>query len=275
MPPTTTTREDVHGDGGPVTVRRRGADDLAPRGNHVTHQFAALAFYTAGVSSVEQRGRWRLEAGDVLVVPPGEPHRATDVQRAEFWGVGICVSCLPPHAAPQLLAPFERVRAGGSAVVRIPESRRTYLERLFEELHSAVQGVAEGRLLVQHSLLTLIVNEVDQATRFEGVADVASGDAPPSPRGGVVAEALGVIQRRCLGSLSPGDVAAAVSRSAAYVTTAVSRETGRPARGSRRSDWPRRGGYCCMPSFPSRTLPRASGTPTSRTSSACSDASTE
>ncbi len=213
------TREDVHGGGGPITVRRRSAGDLAPRGRHVTHQFAALAFYTAGVSSIEQRGRWRLEAGDVFVVPPGEPHRALEADGVEFWGVGLCVPCLPAHAASHLLPPFERVRAGGSAVVRIPEPRRSYLARLFEELQAAVGDASvPGSLPVQHGLLTLIVNEVEQAARAEAVA--------PQPPG-LAAEALAVIERRCLGPLSLADVAHVVGRSGAYVTTAVTRATGR------------------------------------------------
>lgn len=215
-----TRRDDVRGGGASITVERRRTADGPARRASVTHQFAALAYYTAGVAEVEQRGRWRVQAGDVLIVPAGEPHRGLGGAAAEFWAVGFCVPCVPRHAAAHLLAPFDRVRAGGSAVVHVPSPRRVYLTRLFRELQAEVGAAAARTADVRYSLLTLIVHEVERA------AGDARAAALPA---GLVADALRVIEQRCLGPLSLAEIAAAVGRSPAHVTTALRRSTGRSA----------------------------------------------
>jgi ribosomal protein L16 Arg81 hydroxylase len=90
MPP---TQDDGHGPGAPITVTRRRITDDVARKLPVVHQFAALAFYTSGTAEVEQRVRWRLRTGDVLIVPAGEPHRAINAAGTEFWGVALCAPC--------------------------------------------------------------------------------------------------------------------------------------------------------------------------------------
>jgi AraC-like DNA-binding protein len=211
-------RDDVHGVGASITVERRVVGDRASRAAHVTHQFAALAYYAAGSARIEQRNVWDLRAGDVLIVPAGEPHRARRTEGAVFWGLGFCVPCLPRHASARLLAPFDRVRAGGSAVVHIPPPRRAFLARLFTELQAALRDGATTD--VQYSLLTLILHEVERAT--------ADGQARATAPG-LVADALREIERRCLGPCSLADIATAVGRSPAHVTTALRKATGRSA----------------------------------------------
>jgi AraC family transcriptional regulator, transcriptional activator of pobA len=73
---------------------------------------------------------------------------------------------------------------------------------------------------VQRSLLTLVLNEVRRAARW----DVETS----SPRS-VVADSLNFIERNCLRPLTLRDVAKAVGRSPAYVTTSLTRATGRSA----------------------------------------------
>lgn len=208
--------EDQRGDGRPVFVARH-ATTTARAGGHppVTHAHAALAFFTAGRAHVEQRGRWTVEAGDVLLVPPGAPHRVLAMDPSTSWGLGLCVSCLAADGAAELLEPFERVRAGGSAVVRIPSERRGFLGALFAELDDAAAPAP-----VQRSLVTLILHEVARAARWPEL---------PAGGAGVVGESLRVIERRCLGPLTLTEVAAAVGRSPAHVTTALTRATGRSA----------------------------------------------
>ena len=101
-----------------------------PENRLVTHAHAALAFFTGGSSRLELNGEWRLRAGDVLLVPPGAPHRLLERQQAAAWRLGFCVPCFAAAGATSLLAPFERVRDGASAVVHIPKARRAYLESL-------------------------------------------------------------------------------------------------------------------------------------------------
>lgn len=73
---------------------------------------------------------------------------------------------------------------------------------------------------MQQSLLTLILNEVDAAA-----GPLALGSVPPS----VVTASLRFIERNCLRPLTLTEVAKAVGRSPAYVTSALSRATGRSA----------------------------------------------
>jgi AraC family transcriptional regulator, transcriptional activator of pobA len=214
-------RDDFDGGDAPVFVARRKLGPRRPAATAVTHRFAALAYYTAGRSRMEQRGRWTLEAGDVLLVPAGQPHRLIEDDGCEFWGLGFCVSCFAAHDAGSLLEPFERVRAGAAAVVRIPEARRDFLEQLFRELEAPRQARLRLTDAVQRSLLTLILREVERAARWD--AD------PPAGRTSVVADSLRFIERNCLGPLTLKDVARAVRRSPAYVTTALARATGRSA----------------------------------------------
>lgn len=191
--------------------RFRSKDDCVPSPSAATHDYATVVYVTEGTSQVEQRGVWTVEAGDAFLVPAGEPHRVTG--KREAWGLGFCAPCFAAEEGGLLLAPFDRVRAGASPIVRIPVARRPFLESLFAELKRD-RGAAVGR-----SLLTLVMAEIGAAASW----------GPGEGEGGVVAESLRFIERRCLEPLTLKDVAAAVGRSPAYVTTALTRATGRSA----------------------------------------------
>ncbi|HEU4537378.1 MAG TPA: AraC family transcriptional regulator [Polyangiaceae bacterium] len=213
--------------GWPIAVVRQTVDQAAagkPCARPATHSYATLVFFTGGHSRMEQNGHWELSPGDVLLIPAGQPHRRLEARRAELWGLSFCAPCFAADGAATLLEPFERVRDGASAVVRVPAARHAFFEGLLREL----AGVAdepprspETRAAVERSLLTLLLHEVDRAA-----APPAPG-APPG--GGTVAESLRFIERNCLRRLTLNDVAAAVGRSPAHVTTALSRATGRSA----------------------------------------------
>ncbi len=207
-----------------VVEHRRLQDAKAPCHPPVTHSHAAVGYYTGGRARVELNGAWKVGEGDVLLVPAGEPHRMLEARSPEFWGLSFCVPCFAADGGAALLEPFERVRDGAAAVVRIPTERRAFLETLFRELEEAgVQraGGKEGLEAVQRSLLTLILNEVERATH--SAAPATTG------RSSVVVDSLRFIERNCLRSLTLKDVAAAVGRSPAYVTTALTQGTGRSA----------------------------------------------
>jgi len=213
-------REDALGRERPVFVQRHVMAERCPSPRLVSHEFAALAFYTAGRAEIEQRGRWMVGAGDVVVVPAGEAHRMVAGEGVEAWGAGFCAPCLAADGAGALLEPFARVRGGGAAVVSIPEERRGFLERLFVELGREAAGVDEASVAAQRGLTVLILREVQRASP-------SGGDAAPGE--GLAAQALRVIERRCLGPLTLQDVAAAVRRSPSHVTTELRRATGRSA----------------------------------------------
>lgn len=208
------------GPGDAVFVQRHAAGKAHGQRARVTHAYAALAFCTGGRMESEQRGRFRVERGDVLLVPAGVPHRTLSAERVESWGVGFTAASFTAADAAVLLAPFDRVRAGGSAVVRVPEARHVFLESLLAELRDAT-GDARDQGGVR-SLLTLVVREVARATAWPAEA---TQEAPRD----VVGASLAVIERRCLSRLTLGEIAAAVGRSPSYVTTALRRETGRSA----------------------------------------------
>jgi AraC family transcriptional regulator, transcriptional activator of pobA len=193
-------------------VRRR-ACDVKVRPERVTHDHAVIGFYTAGAVRFEQRGMWEVRAGDVLIVPAGEKHRVVEAEEPELWGLGFCVPCFAAED-PALNTPFERVRAGASPVVRIPDNRRAFLLQLFGEVGERARPPA-----VQRSLLTLIIDEVRKAA---GWTDGAA-------RGDLVAQSLAFIERRCLGPLTLGEIAEAVGRSPSHVTTVLTRATGKSA----------------------------------------------
>lgn len=211
-------RDNLTGRGSAVVATRQVyGDHAAPCRTPVTHSHAALAFYTGGRARVEQHGAWNLREGDVLLVPAGEPHRMLEQRRPDFWGLAFCVPCFAADGTASLLESFERVRDGASPVVQISSARHEYLATLFRELE-AMGREPHALDAVQRSLLTLILAEIDRA----------SSSAHRGP-GGLVAEALRFIERRCLGPLTLNDVAAAVRRSPTYVTTALTQATGRSA----------------------------------------------
>ena len=195
-----------------------------PSRTPVTHSYAALAFYTGGRSRVEQKGEWNLDEGDVLLVPAGAAHRALELRRPQYWGLTFCVPCFAMGGAAALLDPFERVRNGASAVVHVPAARHEYLAGLFRELElvcGAPRAPSDALDAVERSLLTLILNEIQRAA--------SSRPSPAASEGGVVVDSLRFIERHCLRRVTLNDVAAAVGRSPAYVTTALRQATGRSA----------------------------------------------
>jgi AraC family transcriptional activator of pobA len=203
---------------GEVAVAHRTMLGGAARHAPVTHAHAALAFYTDGHARMELDGRWELAPGDVLIVPAGAPHRRLAAKDAAFWGLGFCVPCFASlDGAAELLAPFERVRDGAAAVVSIPGERQELLASLFRELEARTHAPSA----VQRSLLTLVLDEVGRAARGHA--------GPPAGGSGVVVDALRYIERHCLRPLTLAEVAAAVGRSPAHVTTALRRATGRSA----------------------------------------------
>ena len=186
----------------------------------MTHSFATLVHCCAGRASVELPARWKLAAGDTLLVPAGVPHRVSDADGFEWYELAVSVAGLPPGDERALLVPFDRVRAGAAPVVAIEPARRPFFETLLRELVDTNDARSEGSIVVRRSLLTLVLHEVQRAWRGSG--------APPRSAG-VAADALRFIEGHCLERLSLRDVARAVHRSPAYVTTALTRATGRSA----------------------------------------------
>lgn len=213
--------DDAGGRHGTLVIRRFTEVRLEAHRRPVTHDHVALAFCTAGELELELRLRVRIAAGDVLLLPAGEPHRMVRAEGVVGWMLGFCGACLARTELAELLAPLERVRAGGSAVARIAGERREHLERLFIELaQENARGRDAAHALVERSLLALILAELGRATAWTAEAAM---------RQPLVAAALQYIERHCFESISLRDVAAALGRSPAHLTTALRQATGRTA----------------------------------------------
>ncbi|WP_129347109.1 helix-turn-helix domain-containing protein [Sorangium cellulosum] len=204
----------------PIRVLRHACsgDTPRPRRSPAVHTYVALALHVGGRMRVEHRGEFELTAGHLHIIPAGDAHRVLSMNRPEVWGLGFCRTCLDPARYGELLAPIDRVRHGASPVVDLPAARQAYVLDLMRELERE-QDAAGAMPVVAESLLALVLAEVVRAS--------GSAQAAPPQRPSIVVEALAVIEARCLGPLSLKDVAAAVRRTPAYVTTAVKQATGR------------------------------------------------
>ncbi len=187
------------------------------------HDHAVVALYVAGTATYLQREQLTVEAGDVQLLPAGEPHRLVKANTVEAWAVGFCTSCLASTELAPLLSPFAQVRAGAHPVLRVPEARRAALLERFVRLDEALQLDAgdDTAVLVQRSWLALLLAEV------KNIASLVTPRATPRPS--IVADALAYIEQHCLESMTLADIAAAVSRTPTYVTSVLTRTTGKSA----------------------------------------------
>lgn len=205
----------------PISVLRHEAPHAHAGHAPVSHAEVGLGFCLAGRATLELRERWTLEAGDVLLVPAGMPHRLLSADAASTLGVSLCASCLAAEGLGDLLDPFRRVRAGAAAVVRLPEARRAWVRDLLDELERETREGASPRPRVALALLTLVLAEVRAAAGW-----TAPGEGV-GVHGDLVADALRYIEERCLEPIGLADVARAVRRSPGHVTTKVREATGR------------------------------------------------
>lgn len=191
----------------------------SPRGP-VTHAHATLVLCTRGTLSAWLGADWTVREGDALLIPAGAPHRSVRAaSEANVRALGLCPACLVAQGLGELLAPFEQVLRGASPVVTLPGERWAHVHTLVDELARELSRPSPSEL-AQRSLVALALTEV---ARAHGPAARAHED----PSSTVVADALRFIEQKCLGPLSARDVALAVRRSPAYLTTLLRERTGR------------------------------------------------
>jgi AraC family transcriptional activator of pobA len=186
---------------------------------HATHDYSVMMLYTSGAAVIEQRSKWSVKAGEVMLIPAGEAHRMLAAEQASVWALGFCPSCFAANGGSEILAPFERVRSGGSAVVSLTEERQRFIESLLSELQLELARPTPN-LIVQQSLLTLIASVLSRAS-----APPQSNQKSPSP----AIEALRFIEKNFLEAITLQKIADAVHLSPAYITTRLRKETGKSA----------------------------------------------
>ena len=203
-----------HDKGADIVVMRMTSEcDPRPPAGLVTHDYSALVYHLGEPTQLVSPTPFTVCAGDVCIIPAGAPHRHADARGTRI-GVGFCRGCLGLDS-PRLWLPFDRVRAGATPVVTIPEDRRPRFETFLDELLVATTRDIPNTL-VSKSLLVVILDEVQRATTLLEPLE-----------GSLVSDALHFIERRCLTPISLSDVAAAVHRSPAHVTTTLRKATGR------------------------------------------------
>lgn len=205
--------------GQPVAARRQAWERVEPHASAV-HSYSVLGFVLEGEAVVHQGQRFCLRPGDAYLIPAGSLHRMVSADSLEFWGVRFCPPCFAGTEVGSLYGPFDRVRAGASTVVPIPDARRDFLATLCAELDAETTARAPSPhgALAQRSLLSLILAEVSRAATAVHTSEVP---------GSLIGDALAFIERRCLEPITVGDVARAVHRSPAHVSTALRRATGK------------------------------------------------
>jgi AraC family transcriptional activator of pobA len=220
----------------PVSIIRFGRK-LPPGGpppSHAhSHDFLVLAYFERGGGSMWLGDReWRIKAGDVYLIAPGEVvgvgDDASSLHEAEGWGVFFLPEVLGPQApsaflswrAHPLLFPFVRGAEEGAWRLKVPPAdRHSWSERLSAldlELSQRHDGYREAAL----AHLTLLLVGVSRLAA-DVVGDLRLNDEP------LLAEVFGFIEERYRERISLKDVARAVSLSPGHLTTVVRRKTGR------------------------------------------------
>ena len=202
-----------------------------PRHAH-SHDFLVLAYFERGGGSMWLGDReWRIEAGDMYVIAPGEivgvGEDASSLHEAEGWGVFFLPEVLGPQTpgtflfwrAHPLLFPFVRGAAGGAQRLKVPPAERRSWSERFSALDLELSQKQDGYREAVLSHLTLLLVGVGRLAA-DVVGDLRFKDEP------LLAEVFGFIEERYREHISLRDVARAVSLSPGHLTTIVRRKTG-------------------------------------------------
>ena len=220
----------------PVSATRLGRElspGGLPRAHAHAHDFLALAYFERGGGSLRLGNReWRVEAGDVYVIAPGEGvgvgGNATGLVEAEGWAVFFPPEVLGPQApgaflswrAHPLLFPFVRGAAGGAQRLKVPPADRSSWSERFLVLERELRQRRDGYREAVLAHLTLLLVGVGRLAT-DVVGDLRLKDEP------LLAAVFGFIEERYREPISLKDVARAVSLSPGHLTTVVRRKTGR------------------------------------------------
>jgi AraC family transcriptional activator of pobA len=218
----------------PIGAVRLSAGRLPPGAPHFhahAHDFLVIAYFDRGGGDlrVDERA-YRVRAGDVFVVAPGEvvgPEWTGDVAGASAWTAFFPVDAVDARAgagitwrAHPLLFPFVGSGAGGLQRLRVAEADRPRWSRRFAELADELVQGRDGSAEAAQALLTLLLVELGRLAA-DVVASLRLADEP------LLAAVFDVVERRFAEPISSRDVAAAVGLTPGHLTTVVRRRTGR------------------------------------------------
>lgn len=190
----------------------------------VAHAYAVILLITRGRSKVRHAGPQVLKAGDVHLIPPGDPHSASHFEDVEGWALAFRPEAFPSDEGwgserGLKLGPLLRVRSGCHPVLKPSAAQRKRLEGWMKLLHAELLQEERGQEEACAALLRLILVELER---------IATPPIVPDPQGlSLARQALTHIETHCLEPLSLAGVARALGRSSPHVASVVRQETGR------------------------------------------------
>ncbi len=196
-----------------------------------SHDFLVLVYLERGGGRVRLDDReWRVEAGDVLLVAPGEvvTFVEPDLHHARGWSVFFPPDVIEPGdlgaflswRAHPLLFPFVRGVAGGAQRLHVPPDRRSAFAEHIVAVDREVRERRDGSYEAATAHLTLLLVAVSRLAA-DVSDDLVLRDEPQ------LAAVFDAIEAGFRGPLTLADVAAAVGLTPGHLTTVVGRKTGR------------------------------------------------
>jgi AraC family transcriptional regulator, transcriptional activator of pobA len=195
------------------------------------HDFLVLVYVERGGGRVQLDDReWRVEAGDVLLVAPGEvvTFVERDLHAADGWSVYFPPDVMEPGdlgaflswRAHPLLFPFVRGVAGGVQRLHVPPGQRAAFVEHVAALEREVRERRDGCNEAAIAHLTLLLVAVSRLAA-DVSDDLVLRDEPQ------LAAVFDAIEAGFRGPLSLTDVATTVGLTPGHLTTVVGRKTGR------------------------------------------------
>ncbi|WP_044193697.1 AraC family transcriptional regulator [Hyalangium minutum] len=221
------SREDFESLRVPLWVSRYEHEERVPCGppGPAVHTYAVIILVTRGQARVRHAGEQVLRAGDVHLIPPGDPHGPAHLEEVEGWALAFRPEALSQEDAgwgsesAVHLGPFVRIRSGCHPVLRPSPAQRGRLLHWFKLIQAELAQEEPGRDDALRALLRLVLVEL---SRIE-----APQSTPELVGLSLARRALTHIEAHCLQPLSLTEVAAALGRSPTHVAGVVRRETGR------------------------------------------------
>jgi AraC-like DNA-binding protein len=190
------------------------------------HGFFALLYCVGGTGTMQiGRSNVRIADGSLLITAPGEVHDTTGLHGVCRWGLDFMPDAFGIEAAgwmfPRPTHPewsaLLRHSWDAPQVIEVPADQRGAWRRQFETIARELADHAHGyREVVRAELKALLI-------RTARLAQHAPANEPTSP---LLGEVFDVIEQRFADSVSLSDVARAVGRSRAHLTTVVREQTG-------------------------------------------------
>jgi AraC-like DNA-binding protein len=208
----------------PIWVGRYGGVSSTRNRGLATHSYAVIVLITRGQSKVRHAGQQVLNAGDVHLIPPGDPHGTTHFEDVEGWALAFHPEAFPSDEGwgserGLKLGPLLRVRSGCHPVLKPSAAQRKRLEGWLKLLKEELLQEERGQEEACAALLRLILVELER---------IATPPLVPDPPGlSLARQALTYIEANCLEPLSLARVARALGRSGPHVASVVRQETGR------------------------------------------------